>query len=242
MNIISSLKKILLLINTIFFISCSSSSAEEDLVVTNYKPTALNDVLIVEENSASGTANQIDVSTNDSLGDDGGDSNNYSLSSNPSKGNVTEISDGIFEYIPNVDFYGEDSFKYTLSDLDGDYASATVAITINKFVPQASAFANIDPNFPSFVSIENTTPKNKKWVKLEELSDEFDVWNNAKWFKSTWNYEIPVFMSTANSNSGVFDGNLWIKATLNESNPEGRWFQTARIHSKAKTSYPMYTS
>jgi len=241
MNIISSLKKILLLINTIFFISCSSSSAEEDLVVTNYKPTALNDVLIVEENSASGTANQIDVSTNDSLGDDGGDSNNYSLSSNPSKGNVTEISDGIFEYIPNVDFYGEDSFKYTLSDLDGDSTSATVAITINKFVPQASAFANIDPNFPSFVSIENTTPKNKKWVKLEELSDEFDVWNNAKWFKSTWNYEIPVFMSTANSNSGVFDGNLWIKATLNESNPEGRWFQTARIHSKAKTSYPMYT-
>lgn len=37
------------------------------------------------------------------------------------------------------------------------------------------------------------------------------------------------------------DGKLWIKATRNENNPEGRWFQTARIHSRTKTSYPMYT-
>ena len=73
------------------------------------------------------------------------------------------------------------------------------------------------------------------------MSDEFDTWNSTKWFKSTWNYGIPVFMSTAPQNSGVTDGKLWIKATLNESNPEGRWFQTSRIHSRTKTKYPMYT-
>ena len=44
-------------------------------------------------------------------------------------------------------------------------------------------------------------------------------------------------MSTSGANSGVTDGKLWIKATLNESNPEDRWFQTARIHSKAETGY-----
>jgi len=241
MNIISNIKKTLLFINIILFVSCSSSSADEDLEVANYKPTALNDVLIVEENSTSGTANQIDVSTNDSLEDDVIDSNNYSLSTNPSNGNVNEISDGIFEYIPNADYYGEDSFKYTLSDSDGNHASATVAITINKFVPLASAFANIDPNFPSFVSIEDTTPTDKKWVKSDELSDEFDSWNSTKWFKSTWNYEAPVFMTKNSTNSGVIDGNLWIKATLNESNPENRWFQTARIHSRSKVKYPVYT-
>ncbi len=107
--------------------------------------------------------------------------------------------------------------------------------------PTAEDFNNIDPDQPSFVSIEDTTPEGKKWVKLERMSDEFDAWDSGKWFKSTWNYGVPVFMSTSNTNSGVADGNLWIKATLNENNPGGRWFQTARIHSIAETSYPMYT-
>ncbi|GEC72475.1 Glycosyl hydrolases family 16 [Flavobacterium flevense] len=108
--------------------------------------------------------------------------------------------------------------------------------------PTAEDFKNIDPNFPSFVSIINTTPTGKKWVKQENMSDEFNTsFDTAKWFKSTWNYGVPVFMTTSNVNSGVTDGNLWIKATLNESNPDGRWFQTARIHSKTKISYPMCT-
>ena len=234
-------KKILLLVSTGFLMFCCSSSDESEPAPIDTKPTASNDTLIVEENSTSGTDNQIDVSTNDSLGDDGGDSDNYSLSTNPSKGNVTEVSDGIFEYIPNADFFGEDSFKYFLSDADGDTVTATVTITVNKFVPPASAFANIDPNFPSFVSIEDTTPTDKKWVKSDDLSDEFDSWNSTKWFKSTWNYGAPVFMTTNSTNSGVTDGNLWIKATLNENNPDNRWFQTARIHSRAKVNYPMYT-
>lgn len=234
-------KKILLLVSTGFLMFCCSSSDESEPAPIDTKPTASNDTLIVEENSTSGTDNQIDVSTNDSLGDDGGDSDNYSLSTNPSKGNVTEVSDGIFEYIPNADFFGEDSFKYFLSDADGDTVTATVTITVNKFVPPASAFANIDPSFPSFVSIEDTTPTDKKWVKSDDLSDEFDSWNSTKWFKSTWNYDAPVFMTTNSTNSGVTDGNLWIKATLNENNPDNRWFQTARIHSRAKVNYPMYT-
>ena len=104
-----------------------------------------------------------------------------------------------------------------------------------------SVFESINSNLPSFVSIDNTTPKDKQWVKVEEMSDEFDSWDKTKWFKSTWNYGVPVFMTTSKNNSGVKDGKLWIKATLNEDNPEGRWFQSARIHSRAKISYPMYT-
>lgn len=105
----------------------------------------------------------------------------------------------------------------------------------------ASDFENLDPNLPSFVSVNDTTPSSKKWVKLPDMSDEFTVWDSRKWKKSTWNYGVPVFMTTANSNSGVKDGNLWIRATLNEENPENRWFQSARIHSIEKASYPMYT-
>lgn len=237
----NKLKQLLFFASTLLLVLCSCSSTTEEPFLKDHKPTASNDVLIVRENSSAGIENQIDVTTNDSLGEDDGDSDNYSLSTNPKEGKVTEISDGVFEYIPNAGFFGDDSFKYELSDADGDKASATVSITVNKFVPLAASFQNMDPNFPSFVSIEDTTPSNKKWVKSTDLSDEFDSWNSSKWFKSTWNYDAPVFMTKDNSNSGVTNGNLWIKATLNKNNPNERWFQTARIHSKTKIKYPMYT-
>lgn len=234
----------MLLFLFLYLISCGGDS---DPVVdpppTNYFPTAVNDVLIVDENSTAGTLNRVIVSTNDDLGKDGGNSDNYSLLENASNGAVTEVSDGVFEYTPTKDYFGADSFTYTISDKDGDKDTGTVTITVNEVIdgPTAEDFENIDPNNPSFVSIEDTTPSDKKWVKLESMSDEFDTWDNTKWFKSTWNYGVPVYMTDASSNSGVSDGNLWIKATLNESNPEDRWFQTARIHSKAETKYPMYT-
>ncbi|KAA5823713.1 hypothetical protein FPF71_13550 [Algibacter amylolyticus] len=240
-------KKVYLLILTLnlCLTSCSSNdSKSDDLVeVVNSKPTANNDELTVDEDSTAGVSNQVNVSTNDDIGKDGGDGDDYKLETDATNGTITEISDGVFEYVPNADFSGVDSFTYTITDQDGDDDTATVNITVNDVVdgPTAEDFNNIDPAQPSFTSIDNTTPDGKKWVKLESMSDEFDAWDGNKWFKSTWNYGVPVFMTSAATNSGVTDGNLWIKATLNESNPENRWFQTARIHSKAETSYPMYT-
>ncbi len=232
-------KVMLLLAIAISFMSCGGDSSEPQN--QNSKPTASDDTLTVEEDSASGAQNQIDVSANDTIGNDGGGNDDFNLKSDPDNGTVTEVSDGVFEYIPNTDFFGEDSFTYTLTDKDGDDDTATVKVTVNKFVPSAEAFNNINPDFPSFVSIDDNTPEGKKWVKNEDMSDEFDSWNPSKWFKSTWNYGVPVFMSTSSDNSGVTDGKLWIKATLNESNPEDRWFQTARIHTVAEIGYPMYT-
>ncbi|SEQ54437.1 LamG domain-containing protein [Neolewinella agarilytica] len=98
-------------------------------------------------------------------------------------------------------------------------------------------FENIDPNQPSFVSIDDTTPETQKWVKVEELTDDFDSWNDNKWFKPLWNYGVPVDMKA--ENAGVTDGNLWIKATLNEG--QERWFNTSRVQSRAQINYPMYT-
>ncbi len=98
--------------------------------------------------------------------------------------------------------------------------------------------SDLDPSLPSFVSVKNTTPEDMKWVKVEELSDEFDTWDDTKWFNSFWNYgNTPVWM--VSENSGVEDGKLFIKATLRDD-PE-QWFQTARVHSKAQISFPMYT-
>jgi len=101
----------------------------------------------------------------------------------------------------------------------------------------ADRFANIDPDFPAFVSIDDTTPEGMKWTKVEALSDEFEEWNGDKWFKPLWNYGVPVQM--LGENSGVADGNLWIKATLGQGNE--RWFQTSRVMSRTRINYPMYT-
>ncbi|TRO66302.1 Ig-like domain-containing protein [Christiangramia sabulilitoris] len=97
----------------------------------NDTPSAENDALTVEEDSTAGTANQVNVASNDDIGGDGGDSDNFSLSTAASNGTVTEISDGVFQYIPNADYNGPDSFTYTITDVDGDTATATVFITVN---------------------------------------------------------------------------------------------------------------
>ncbi len=225
------------------FASCSNDNKEEKEEAVDHMPTANDDSLTVDEDSVAGSTNQIDVSTNDDVGDDGGDGNDYSLDTGAANGTVTEISDGVFEYIPNANFNGTDSFTYTLADKDGDEVTATVNIIVNEVSngPTAEDFNNIDPDFPSFVSIDDTTPAGKKWIKFDAMSDEFDTWDSSKWFKSTWDYPVPVSVSNSSQNSGVTDGKLWIKPTVNEANAGGRWFQTARIHSFEETSYPMYT-
>lgn len=96
-----------------------------------------------------------------------------------------------------------------------------------------------DPTKPTFTSFDDTTPEGMVWEKVENLSDEFDTWNSSKWTKTNWNYgDTPVNM--VNTNSGVTDGNLWIKATWDKSSDD-QWFKTSRVRSKNKIKFPMYT-
>ncbi|NIJ45572.1 hypothetical protein FHR24_002040 [Wenyingzhuangia heitensis] len=94
-------------------------------------------------------------------------------------------------------------------------------------------------NNPTFSS--DPKPFGKKWIKVDNLTDEFNdnSLDSNKWTKSTWNYDIPVEMTADNANSGEWDGYLWIRATLDQG--AERWFRSARIMSKEKISYPMYT-
>ncbi|MBU2870698.1 family 16 glycosylhydrolase [Colwellia sp. E2M01] len=125
---------------------------------------------------------------------------------------------------------------FTLSLLTACGSSSSLTSTSTPVVIDVN---EADTNFPSFVSFNDTTPENKAWEKIPALSDEFDVWDETKWFKPLWNYGgTPVYMR--NENAGVSDGNLWIQATLNEARGE-QWFETSRVQSKAKVKYPMYT-
>ncbi len=99
---------------------------------------------------------------------------------------------------------------------------------------------SLNPELPSFVSVDDTTPEDMQWEKVEEMSDEFDTWDADKWTNSFWNYGgTPVSMRK--ENSSVVDGNLCIKATLDPNPNTPLWFRTARVHSTTKIKYPMYT-
>lgn len=105
--------------------------------------------------------------------------------------------------------------------------------------PKVIDVAKADVNYPTFVSFNDITPKGMVWERVEELSDEFDMWDSKKWRKTNWNYGgTPVNM--VNTNSGVTDGKLWIKATL-DSTSKDQWFKTSRVRSKNKIKFPMYT-
>lgn len=100
-------------------------------------PFAAPDALTVAEDSMSGAANQIDAFANDLNGDveRGGADLNLDSFTQPANGVVTHLGSGVFEYIPDPDFYGDDTFTYTISDStntpnDGP-DTGTVSITVN---------------------------------------------------------------------------------------------------------------
>jgi len=110
----------------------------DDIKVTgNYaNPKANDDDFAVLVNSPAGPANQINVSPNDAVGsNNGGDGDDYSITIDPlttaNGGTVTEVSDGVFEYVPDTGFIGNDSFDYTICDAGGICDTGTVNIVVN---------------------------------------------------------------------------------------------------------------
>ena len=89
-------------------------------------PQAVNDTVTTNENT-SVTGN---VSTNDLPSGDGG--NVWSVDTPPVNGALIFNNDGSFNYTPTENWYGTDSFTYTLTDVNGDIPTATVTINVNK--------------------------------------------------------------------------------------------------------------
>ncbi|QLE00619.1 tandem-95 repeat protein [Galbibacter sp. BG1] len=105
---------------------------------------AVNDRLVVLEDSQAGRDNQIDVSANDNIGANGGMTDSYALTTAPNNGSVTEISDGIFEYVPNPNYNGMDSFTYSLTDASGNTVFGNVSVEVT---PQNDAPIAVDDDF-----------------------------------------------------------------------------------------------
>jgi VCBS repeat-containing protein len=94
----------------------------------NDSPVASNDNYVTDEDTSQNVAapgvlsNDIDLD---------GDPLNAVLVNDVSNGSLTLNSDGSFDYTPNPDFNGSDSFTYTANDGTADSNTATVTITVN---------------------------------------------------------------------------------------------------------------
>jgi VCBS repeat-containing protein len=124
-------------------------------------PIANNDI----NNTLSGLAVSGDVSTNDYLSIDGG--NTWSLLTGVSNGTLVFNPDGSYTYTSDSGYVGTDSFTYTLCDGNGDCSQATVSITVN---PPLSPSTN---NPPVAVN-DNTTGISNTPISGNLLSNDYD--------------------------------------------------------------------
>ena len=101
---------------------------------TSNVPLAQDDAVTVTQNSVENLINVLDDNGSgaDSYGSDGANASHpISLSGfYTDNGGELELNGNVVKYTPRTGFVGTDSFNYTLTDLNGDAAAATVTITV----------------------------------------------------------------------------------------------------------------
>ena len=109
-------------------------------IVINFLPIAVDDNVVVTENS---TNNQINVLLDngngaDDFGRDGASNTAIVIATPPTNGTATvndngtpnDPTDDFVVYTPNANYVGNDSFTYTIEDSNGDTSTATVFIQV----------------------------------------------------------------------------------------------------------------
>jgi len=155
--------------------AAANESATVDVVITVTDVndlTAKHDAVTVNENSAD---NKSTVADNDNT--TSGASLSYQLTNelNVQHGTLTFGADGSFVYTPDVGYFGEDSFSYSVTDpLTGEVFTETVTITVieNNNAPIAvNDYANTVNNIPVTVDIlANDTDDDMAKNPLEKLT------------------------------------------------------------------------
>jgi Bacterial Ig domain/FG-GAP-like repeat/PKD domain/RTX calcium-binding nonapeptide repeat (4 copies)/Beta-propeller repeat len=106
--------------------------------------TPVNDAPAAGDDStatAEDTAVTIDVLANDS--DTDADTLSVITAGDPPHGMVTVNAGGTFTYTPDANYYGGDSFTYTISDGHGGTATASVAISVTSVNDPPAAVNNV---------------------------------------------------------------------------------------------------
>ena len=119
-----------------FAYTLSDGNGETDTAIVNLTVNPVNDAPVaVDDNYSTDEDTPLNVNAvagvlvNDS--DVDGDSLTVTVTEDVDNGNLTLNHDGSFDYIPNTNFNGVDSFTYTLSDGNGGTDTAIVSVTVN---------------------------------------------------------------------------------------------------------------
>lgn len=94
------------------------------VLIVDYKPVAVDDSVLTDED----TEISFDVLSNDY--DPGNDSLFIFSFTQPSNGTVTQISNGMFSFVPDSNYNGMDSFTYIVSDTKSGLDTANVFLEI----------------------------------------------------------------------------------------------------------------
>jgi hypothetical protein len=119
----------------------------------NEMPMAVADSYSMDEDATLTVTAASGVLGNDS--DVDGDPLTAALVSGPSNGSLTLAGDGSFDYTPDADFNGTDSFTYTISDGNGGTDTATVSVTVAPVddAPEAAADGGFSTPFNTALAI-----------------------------------------------------------------------------------------
>ncbi|MDP6673471.1 MAG: Ig-like domain-containing protein [Gammaproteobacteria bacterium] len=120
------------------------------VTVSNIIPDAVADTQNVNGDTTTPVATNINVETNDTLGDD---TNAVTITAWPSYGAIGTIAGCdvkatcVVPYTPDANYFGADAFTYQLADGNGETDTAIVTINV------------VDPNIPSATDDNITTDK-----------------------------------------------------------------------------------
>jgi subtilisin-like proprotein convertase family protein len=123
-----------------FTYTVSDGNGGTGTAVVGISVTGVNDAPEAVDNVVDAVENQpLVIPVADLLGNDADiDGDNIYLASftQPSSGSLTHNGDGTLTYIPTSGFTGVDGFTYTISDGNGEYSTASVAVNVQKLNPK----------------------------------------------------------------------------------------------------------
>ena len=133
-----------------FNVIANDDNGGTDAATVSITVNSVNDAPVTSNDSATTKEDKsanIDVIANDS--DVDGDPLTVNDVSDPAHGTASINANGTVNYTPDADYYGDDSFTYTIIDGNGGETTGTVNITVNRIVASIYVLTTFSKNNPT---------------------------------------------------------------------------------------------